>query len=171
MTSRNKINGFTLIELLVVVSIIGLLGSSITSSMVEARVKARDLKRVQDLAAIRTALELYYLDNHNYPETAATDKPSYNWIVLEQALSPYIQKLPVSPPGPAAWLRYEYDGNASGHCIVGDNGTVTMYVPSFYLIANLERANEASKNDGGVASNALERYGGKYSVDPNFSCT
>ncbi|MFH1170553.1 MAG: type II secretion system protein [Candidatus Vogelbacteria bacterium] len=65
---RKARGGFTLIELLVVIAIIGLLSSIVLASLGQARVKARDSKRVQDLIQLRTALEQYALDNNGlYP--------------------------------------------------------------------------------------------------------
>lgn len=51
---------FTLVELLVVIAIIALLSSVVFASLATARMKARDARRVTDLKAIQTALELYY---------------------------------------------------------------------------------------------------------------
>ena len=59
--------GFTLIELLVVISIIGLLSSLAVVSLNSARVKARDALRKADMAQMRTALNLYYMDHNQYP--------------------------------------------------------------------------------------------------------
>lgn len=55
--------GFTLIELLVVVSIIGLLSTIVTLSVQDARIKARDAKRLADIHQIQIALEFFALDN------------------------------------------------------------------------------------------------------------
>ncbi len=52
--------GFTLIELLVVIAIIGLLSTTIMTSLNGARLKARDARRKSDLEAVRKALEFYY---------------------------------------------------------------------------------------------------------------
>ena len=63
--------GFTLIELLVVIAIIGLLSTIISVAMGNARLKARDAKRMSDLKQIQTALELYYTDQNGYPTGTA----------------------------------------------------------------------------------------------------
>lgn len=60
--------GFTLIELLVVVAIIGLLSTLSIIALNSARSKARDARRLADVNAIRTALELYYSDHGYYPK-------------------------------------------------------------------------------------------------------
>lgn len=77
LSFRNK--GFTLIELLVVIAIIAVL-SAIGLTVYSAALKAgRISKRVQDLKAIQTALELYYSVNKAYPkaETWRSECPGY----------------------------------------------------------------------------------------------
>ncbi len=64
--------GFTLIELLVVVAIMGLLAALAVVALNNARQRARDARRVADVKQIQTALELYYLDNNEYPNADAT---------------------------------------------------------------------------------------------------
>ncbi len=49
--------GFTLIELLVVIAIIGILTAIITANLTGAKSKARDAKRISDLAQIQLTLE------------------------------------------------------------------------------------------------------------------
>ncbi|PIW79613.1 MAG: pilus assembly protein, partial [Parcubacteria group bacterium CG_4_8_14_3_um_filter_48_16] len=61
MKILNK-KGFTLIELLVVIAIIGLLSTLAVVALNNARLKARDAKRIADIKQIQTALELYYTE-------------------------------------------------------------------------------------------------------------
>jgi prepilin-type N-terminal cleavage/methylation domain-containing protein len=71
---KNKINnkkrGFTLIELLVVISIIGMLSSVVLSSLNDARAKARDVRRLQDLKQLQTAIMMFYSEYGCYPNGA-----------------------------------------------------------------------------------------------------
>lgn len=93
--------GFTLIELLVVISIISLLSSVVLSSLGTARARARDAKRMQDLAQINTAIQLYILDNGEAPDTGGAGvirSTDSSWeSYLEPQLTPYISSLPVDP--------------------------------------------------------------------------
>ncbi|MCD4762250.1 prepilin-type N-terminal cleavage/methylation domain-containing protein [bacterium] len=59
--------GFTLIELLVVIAIIGLLSTLAVVSLNNARIKARDARRLSDIKQTMTALEMYFTDNNDYP--------------------------------------------------------------------------------------------------------
>lgn len=64
---------FTLIELLVVIAIIGLLSTMVVISVKNARVKARDARRLADLKQIHTAIELYYDLYGHYPTDSYMD--------------------------------------------------------------------------------------------------
>lgn len=105
--------GFTLLELLVVIAIIGLLSSIIVISVNSARAKARDAIRLADLRQMQEALEMYFLDNGNYPNihafTTGTSCGS-SWCALETALAPYIKSLPRDPLSSQAFYGFAYDG-------------------------------------------------------------
>ncbi len=70
-----KIRGFTLVEILVVVSIIALLASILFASFAQARARARDSKRIQDLLEVQKALELYFSKHGEYPASPITNDP------------------------------------------------------------------------------------------------
>lgn len=60
--------GVTLVELALVMAIIGLLTSVILVSLSNARGKARDVVRVEEIQQVQKTLELYYLGhNQRYP--------------------------------------------------------------------------------------------------------
>lgn len=98
--NKNKNRGFTLIELLVVIAIISLLSSVVLAALNDARAKARDARRMEDLRQINTALQLYLQDHEEapYDRTGIDVYSSLGWTdFLEGELSPYIKKLPVDP--------------------------------------------------------------------------
>ncbi len=68
--------GFTIVELLIVISIIGILAAVTLSSLNASRLKADDAKRAQDMAQVKTALELF------------TEKNSYTLPVLAEVTVP-----------------------------------------------------------------------------------
>lgn len=116
-TGANSITlrgGFTLIELLVVMAVISLLSSIIFASLGQARSKARDSRRVQDLIQLRTALELYAVDNNDlYPPDPAPITTLYRascWDCVATpslhdpdrllTLEPYLKIRPGDPQAP-----------------------------------------------------------------------
>lgn len=68
ITSKDKKRGFTLIELLVVIAIIGILATVASVSLIQARRRARDTKRVSDIQQMRNALLLYSNQRATYPQ-------------------------------------------------------------------------------------------------------
>lgn len=72
-----KKKGFTLIELLIVVAIIGILASIAVPNFANALNRARVSRAKSDLKTLATALEMYYIDNNNYPYVQ--DKGGVEW--------------------------------------------------------------------------------------------
>jgi len=156
-----KTRGFTLIELLVVIAIISLLSSIVIASLGQARSKARDSKRVQDLIQVRTALEQYALDNNGlYPADPVTPFPGYTigvscWDCSSSvnydsarlsALNPYINPRPTDPQASSLnqitqGYRYKVSESQKHYklTVVGSveniksiPGGSIMYDPSYY---------------------------------------
>lgn len=67
--SVNTKKGFTLIELLVVITIIALLVTLVIVSFNNARIRARDAKRIGDIMEIFKGLNLYNNNHQQYPAT------------------------------------------------------------------------------------------------------
>lgn len=78
--------GFALMELLVVLAIVGLLSSISLTSLVNARIEARDSKRLIEAADVTRALERYAGDHLIYPVTLET--------LVSQA---YLSEVPEDP--------------------------------------------------------------------------
>ena len=89
MQSNGFRKGFTLIEILVVVVILGILGAIVVPQMMGRPDQARIQAAHADLKAIHNALEMYRLDNFQYPSS-------------EQGLRALVEK-PHSSPEPKNW--------------------------------------------------------------------
>lgn len=93
--------GFTLIEVMVVVVILSILAAIIVPRIMDRPDKARIVKAQADIRALESALNLYRLDNHNYPTTdegleALAQKPADAPSWKEGG---YIDRLPKDPWG------------------------------------------------------------------------
>ncbi|MCR4329195.1 MAG: type II secretion system GspH family protein [Candidatus Roizmanbacteria bacterium] len=93
---RNK--GFTLMELLIVITLLGILSGLIFSMLRNASPAARDIKRKQDVEAVKKSLEIYYSDVEAYP--TVTSAMGMLWggnISHPTAAKTYMQVLPRDP--------------------------------------------------------------------------
>jgi len=86
--------GFTLIEVMVVVVILGILAAVLVPKVMDRPEQARATKAKQDIRAIEAALNLYKLDNFDYPTT-------------DQGLEALVTKTSI-PPEPARWKEGGY---------------------------------------------------------------
>lgn len=103
--------GFTIVELLIVIVIIGILAAITTVAYDGIQSRARNTRRVSDVSLITKALELYYIDNGQYPSSVNPGGPGScatynqddarsgctNWDVLIEKLKPYVSTLPIDP--------------------------------------------------------------------------
>ena len=144
--------GFTIIELLVVITIVGLLLSIIFASLTNARIKARDAKRLSDMRQVVLGLEFYENEYGHYPPLKDPLPPlgdagsAERWKMLKECLEGqpalacpdnseserFMSLLPEDPL--SAGTQYDYSPNTSGS--------------KFVLKARLERdANPALETD------------------------
>lgn len=80
--------GFTLIEVLVVVVILGILAAIIVPNIMDKPGQAKITKAKADIRGIESALNMYRLDEHDYPKTDQG---------LEALVSKYLPRLPMDP--------------------------------------------------------------------------
>lgn len=102
--SLRTMRGFTLIEVLVVVVILGILAAVVVPNIMGAPDEARIAKAKQDIRQIESALQMYRLDNFNYPSTqqgleALVSKPSGDPPANNWRPGGYLRKLPKDPWG------------------------------------------------------------------------
>ncbi|MEX0607059.1 MAG: type II secretion system major pseudopilin GspG [Halofilum sp. (in: g-proteobacteria)] len=106
--TRRSSAGFTLIEVMVVVAILAILAAVVVPRVMDEPAKARTAKVEQDIRAIESALDLYKLDNFNYPTTdqgleALVSKPG-GTDLRNYKDGGYLRELPVDPWG----NQYQY---------------------------------------------------------------
>lgn len=121
MTSKPQQRGFTLLELLVVVVIISILGAVVVPNIMSKPEEARIAKAKHDIGALESALNIYKLDNFQYPSTdqgleALVTKPSGVPQPKKYKKGGYIKKLNKDP-----W------GNAYLYLSPGTRGEIDIY--------------------------------------------
>ncbi|TPW17690.1 MAG: proteinral secretion pathway protein G [Halothiobacillaceae bacterium] len=103
---RRGQQGFTLIEVMIVVVILGILAAIVVPKIMDRPEQAKITKAKQDIRTLEGVLNLYRLDNSNYPTTdagleALIQKPSNAPQWKEGG---YIDRLPKDPWG----KEYQY---------------------------------------------------------------
>ncbi len=119
--SQRLQSGFTLIEVMVVVVILSILAAIVVPRIMDRPDQARIVKAKQDIRSLEAALNLYRLDNFNYPTTEQG---------LEALVSP-----PTAPPEAPNWKEGGYLdrlpkdpwGNDYQYLSPGEHGAFDVY--------------------------------------------
>ena len=103
-TTRYRSQGFTLIEIIVVVVIIATLAAMVAPNVMKRTDDAKLARVASDLRAIEASLNLYKLDNFNYPTTeqglqALVTKPTGNPEPKNWKQGGYLRNVPEDPWG------------------------------------------------------------------------
>ncbi len=121
-TTRSRLQrGFTLIEVMVVVVILGILAAIVVPKVMDRPDVARVTKAKQDIRALESSLNLYKLDNYNYPSTdqgleALVNKPAGSPEARNWKAGGYLDRLPKDP-----W------GNDYQYLSPGVHGSIDIY--------------------------------------------
>ncbi len=112
--SNKGSGGFTLIEILIVVVIIGILGAVIVPNLLSRPDQARITAAQGDVRSLANALDIYRLDNYQYPSTdqgleALVTIPTGFPEPKNYNVDGYLQKLKTDPWGSP--YVYERDGS------------------------------------------------------------
>lgn len=143
MKIQNK-KGFTLVELLVVITIIWILATWAVTTYTTYIQKSRDTNRVNEMMALKSAIEQSYWDGNEYPNIANT------WSIWI-----YMPKIPKdikdgSPSSSWSVLWYWYTSWADDNWVVGQRYEISIW---FENIWNVESKAENTKDGGWDSTN------------------
>jgi len=156
-------HGFTIVELLIVIVVIAILAAITIVAYNGIQQRARNSQRLEDIQTIAKALEMYYIDNGQFPAGQCSSNCSINpswsttadgsWQNLANKLVPkYLSSLPsdptsthedtgITPFSDANAYDYSYVGTGS-YC--GYNGaTYQVYLLNYRLEGSSQTQTES----------------------------
>lgn len=155
----NSFFGFSVIELVVVMAMIGLLLAIVLASFNDARLKARNAKRISDLTQIQLALEHYYDDRGEYPRCTTTDTSTCNNSICicitanddyafaqfsaTTELIPYLPQIPQDPTDSAGSQGYDYT-YARGYRKTGPTTLIQTNLKDDYVLIGRYEPNQST---------------------------
>ncbi len=104
LSTSRRVRGFTLIEIMVVITIIAVIASFAVPRILGRSDDARRKAAGIEITTIKRALQMYYLDNSNYPTTeqglqALVSKPTLAPIPNNWKAGGYVEKINPDPWG------------------------------------------------------------------------
>jgi len=126
----SKDKGFTIVELLIVIVVIGILAAITIVAFNGIQQRGRDAQRKSDIASITKALELYYIDNGEFPLANGSTTINSSWSTTADAswqnfktiIAAYMKSVPADP------------SNTSG--LPSVNSSTAGYSYDYYVFRN-----------------------------------
>jgi general secretion pathway protein G len=117
-TMKKSIKGFTLVELLIVLAIVAIISMLGVTNYIQQQKKARDARRQSDLEQVKAALEMYKVDNTDYPTYAdpAEGLDNYTYMVSDLKTAGFLKQDIQDPYSSAVGYAYVSDGDTYKMC-------------------------------------------------------
>lgn len=167
-------SGFTIVELLIVIVVIAILAAITIVAYNGLQQRARDSQRDVDVATIQKALDLYYIDNGQYPVSSCSSSCAINtawsttadasWQNLANQLVPaYVSSFPRDPVSKqtvgypwndAGGYDYSYSAWSPPYC--GVTGTRQGYT----LVYKYEGKANVNTGSSSCTATVVGPYGG-----------
>jgi len=159
---KNK-NGFTLVELLIVIAIIGILSSVSMISLEQARAKARDARRLSDVAQARRAVELYFAEYGQYPNINCHDLAGFagcnsiqypnvgysSWIRdLTDNMNIRLPDDPINMANGLDYNNYTYTGTTHLYILTRADSLSSDFANYYYILFRLESQDQIDTCEG-----------------------
>ena len=122
--------GFTLVELLIVISIIGVLGASMSLSAKDSTPKAEVSRLVNDFKLLRTAVTLYHFDKKDEGSDEATLLESFNTADSPDYLAGKLRKYVLTQNSGTWTAEYKGDFSAAAKAAFKDSPDLGITHPS-----------------------------------------
>lgn len=166
---KKTINGFTIVELLIVIVVIAILATISIVAYTGIQARSRDSQREHDIKQLVKALEMYYIDNGEYPtatgsttiNTSWSTTADASWQNLANSLKPYMGTVPSDPVktpdgNVQAAGNYNYAYFSAGSYCSGKMSTHQAYL----LLYRLEGSSQNNTLIGDCSTTPVGPYSG-----------
>jgi len=161
-------SGFTIVELLIVIVVIAILAAISVVAYNGVQQRGRDSQRSSDITALAKAIELYYIDNGQFPLSSGSTSMTANWSTtadptswsnLTNQLTPYMNKV-VTDPTNSQSVDIRYGGSSAyGYAYYSTGSNCGGGVRQTYiLIYKLESSGQHDNLIGTCSTSALGPY-------------
>lgn len=159
--------GFTIVELLIVIVVIAILATISIVAYNGIQARTNDSQRLSDIASLNKALELYYINEGQYPPGSWAYSDTASWDTLLSHLAPYASSLTKEDPtntrvigGTTASAQtayiYSYYTNTAGSTATPGYCGATAPRQMYIITYRLEATDRKTESVGTCDSSALQ---------------